>query len=63
MIRKIKPHFTASDVARMAGVDKRALLDLEQRGGVPPARRNEANHRVYDFEEAFERDYPWSAQP
>ncbi|MHC4957516.1 MAG: AAA family ATPase [Planctomycetota bacterium] len=52
MILKIKPHYSASEVARMAGVDKRLLLDLERDGRLPPARRNGENHRVYDFEEA-----------
>ena len=30
MIRKIRPHFTISEVARMAGVNRRELLDLER---------------------------------
>jgi chromosome partitioning protein len=52
LILKIPPHYSVGDVARMAGVDKDALLELEKRGAVPPARRNEANHRVYSFDEA-----------
>ena len=36
----------------MAGVDRRALLDWESSGKIPEARRNAANHRIYDFEEA-----------
>ncbi|MEM8884984.1 MAG: AAA family ATPase [Planctomycetota bacterium] len=52
MIRKIKPHFTISDVARMAGVESRELRTWEEEGRIPTARRNPANHRIYDFEEA-----------
>ena len=36
----------------MAGVDRRDLIDMEQAGQVPEARRNPANHRIYDFDEA-----------
>lgn len=36
----------------MAGVDKRELLALEEDGHLPQPRRNPANHRIYDFEEA-----------
>ncbi|MCK6459908.1 MAG: AAA family ATPase [Planctomycetes bacterium] len=52
MILKIRPHFTLSEVARMAGVEKAELKALEERGTLPPARRNPENHRVYDFDEA-----------
>ena len=52
MIRKIRPDFSIGDVARMAGVESRSLRDWETDGSVPTARRNAANHRVYDFDEA-----------
>ena len=52
MILKIRPTFTISDVARMAGAGRDQILELERSGRVPEARRNGANHRVYDFEEA-----------
>ena len=52
MIRKIRPHFSIGEVARMAGLESRELRSLEEAGTLPPARRNAANHRVYDFDEA-----------
>jgi len=52
LIRKIQRIFSVGEVARMAGIDRRAVLDLESRGRIPEARRNAANHRVYDFDEA-----------
>jgi len=52
LILNIKPHFTIGQVARMAGIDSRALRDWEDEGRVPAPRRNAANHRVYDFDEA-----------
>ena len=52
MIRKIKPHFTIGDVARMAGLDSRELRQWEDDGRIPTARRSSENHRIYDFEEA-----------
>ncbi|MHC4408414.1 MAG: AAA family ATPase [Planctomycetota bacterium] len=52
MIRKIKPHFTIGDVARMAGLDSRELRQWEDDGRIPTARRSAENHRIYDFEEA-----------
>ncbi|MHC4937615.1 MAG: AAA family ATPase [Planctomycetota bacterium] len=52
MIRKIKPHFTIGDVARMAGLDSRELRQWETDGRIPAARRSPDNHRIYDFEEA-----------
>lgn len=36
----------------MAGVERRRLLDLEEEGRLPAARRDGANHRVYSFDEA-----------
>ena len=36
----------------MAGMDRRELLGWEESGRLPKARRNAANHRIYDFEEA-----------
>ena len=36
----------------MAGIESRDLRVLEERGGLPRARRNAANHRIYDFDEA-----------
>ena len=52
MIRKIRPHFTIGDVARMAGVDRRRLRDWETDGRLPAPRRDAANHRIYSFDEA-----------
>lgn len=52
MIRKISPHFSIGDVARMAGVDRRRLRDWESDGRLPPPRRDAANHRIYSFDEA-----------
>jgi len=52
LIRKIRDQFSIGDVARMAGVDSRVLRAWEERGQIPPARRNGANHRVYSFDEA-----------
>jgi len=52
VIRKIKPHYTIGDVARMAGLESRELRRWEEEGRIPQARRNEENHRIYDFEEA-----------
>ncbi|MEE8106165.1 MAG: AAA family ATPase [Planctomycetota bacterium] len=52
MIRKIQNQFTVAQVARMAGVDRRMLTDLEKDGQFPAARRNESNHRIYTFAEA-----------
>ena len=52
MIRKIKPHFSLADVARMAGLESRELRHWEETGRIPVARRNPENHRIYDFEEA-----------
>ncbi len=52
MIRKIKAQFTVGEVARMAGVDRRDLLQWESQGRLPTPRRNGTNHRVYDFDEA-----------
>ncbi|MHC4608292.1 MAG: AAA family ATPase [Planctomycetota bacterium] len=52
MIRKIKPHFSFGDVARMAGMDRRELRGWEETGRLPPARRDADNHRTYDFDEA-----------
>ena len=52
MIRKIKPHFTIGDVARMAGLESRELRQWEEQGRIPAARRSPENHRVYDFDEA-----------
>jgi chromosome partitioning protein len=52
LILKIKPHFTISEVARMAGVGRREILGLEESGRLPPPRRNTANHRTYSFDEA-----------
>jgi len=52
LILKIPPHYTVGDVARMAGVERETLLELEARGVIPAARRNDANHRVYDYAEA-----------
>jgi chromosome partitioning protein len=52
VIRKIKPHFTIGDVARMAGLDSRELRQWETDGRIPAARRSPDNHRIYDFEEA-----------
>jgi len=52
LILKIRPHFTLSEVARMAGVEKADLKALEERGTLPPPRRTPENHRVYDFDEA-----------
>jgi chromosome partitioning protein len=52
LILKIRPHFTLGDVARMAGVERSDLRALEAEGRLPAPRRDEANHRVYDFEEA-----------
>ena len=36
----------------MAGVEKRELISFEEQGRLPAPRRNQANHRVYDFDEA-----------
>ncbi len=36
----------------MAGIESRALRDWEADGRVPAARRDESNHRIYDFDEA-----------
>jgi chromosome partitioning protein len=52
LIRKIRPHFSIGDVARMAGVDCTLLRDWEAAGRLPPPRRDSANHRVYSFDEA-----------
>jgi chromosome partitioning protein len=52
LIRKIRPHFTIGDVARMAGVAQRRLRDWESDGRLPPPRRDAANHRIYSFDEA-----------
>ena len=52
MIRKIKPHYSLGDVARMAGMESRELRHWEETGRIPPARRNPENHRIYDFDEA-----------
>ncbi len=52
MIRKIRPHFSIGDVARMAGVDRGRLRDWEAEGRLPPPRRDAANHRIYSFDEA-----------
>ncbi len=52
MIRKIKAHFSIGEVARMAGVERRDLLQWEAEGRLPTPRRSGANHRVYDFDEA-----------
>jgi chromosome partitioning protein len=52
LIRKIRPHFTVGEVARMAGIEGRELRAWEEAGRLPPARRNAANHRVYSFDEA-----------
>ena len=52
MILKIQPHFSLSEVARMAGVEKADLKALEERGALPAPRRDPNNHRVYDFDEA-----------
>lgn len=52
MILKIRPHFSLSEVARMAGVEKADLRALEAKGSLPAARRDPLNHRVYDFDEA-----------
>jgi len=52
LIRKIQPSFKIGDVARMAGVDRRDVLEWESAGRIPPARRNPENHRVYSFDEA-----------
>ncbi|MHC4341543.1 MAG: AAA family ATPase [Planctomycetota bacterium] len=52
MILKIKPHFSISDVARMAGMDKRELRALEEQGRLPAARRDPQGHRTYSFDEA-----------
>jgi len=52
VIRKIKPHFSLADVARMAGMEGRELRHWEETGRIPVARRNPENHRIYDFEEA-----------
>jgi len=52
LIRKIRSEFTISQVARMAGVEGRTLRSMEDAGALPPARRDAANHRVYDFDEA-----------
>ena len=41
-----------SDVARMAGLERRELRQWEESGRIPEARRTETNHRVYDFDEA-----------
>jgi chromosome partitioning protein len=52
VIRKIKPHFSLGDVARMTGMASRELRHWEETGRIPAARRNGDNHRIYDFEEA-----------
>jgi len=52
LIRKIKAQFSVGDVARMAGVERRDLLQWEADGRLPAPRRNGTNHRVYDFDEA-----------
>jgi chromosome partitioning protein len=52
LIRKIRPHFTIGDVARMAGVDRRHVRHWENEGRLPPPRRDAANHRIYSFDEA-----------
>jgi chromosome partitioning protein len=52
LIRKIRPHFTVGDVARMAGVDRSRLRDWETDGRLPAPRRDAANHRIYSFDEA-----------
>ena len=52
MIRKIRPTFSIGDVARMLGIDSRELRSFEESGKIPTARRNEATHRVYSFDEA-----------
>ncbi len=36
----------------MAGLDRSLLLDWEAGGRIPLAKRNAANHRIYDFDEA-----------
>ena len=52
MIRKIRPHFSIGDVARMAGVERNRLRDWETDGRLPAPRRDAANHRIYSFDEA-----------
>jgi chromosome partitioning protein len=52
LIRKIRPQFTIGEVARMAGIESRAVRAWEDEGALPSPRRNAANHRVYDFDEA-----------
>jgi chromosome partitioning protein len=52
LIRKIRPHFTIAQVARMAGVERHHLRAWETEGRLPAARRDPANHRIYSFEEA-----------
>jgi len=52
LILKIRPHFSIGEVAKMAGVDRHALREWEAAGRVPVARRDQANHRVYSFDEA-----------
>jgi len=52
LIRKIRPHFSIGDVARMAGVERNRLRDWETDGRLPAPRRDAANHRIYSFDEA-----------
>jgi len=52
VIRKIKPHYSLGDVARMAGMESRELRHWEETGRIPTARRSPENHRIYDFDEA-----------
>ncbi len=52
MIRKIKKQYRVGEVAKMAGIDRQRLLDLERDGALPEPRRSGENHRVYSFEEA-----------